>query len=87
MADPITGAVIHNAILAGDVAGKTIICALEQDDIELLSNYETRIRRLHGKPHGRALGKRTKMDGCLQNEVLQDHLPELWVTFKGYWEE
>jgi digeranylgeranylglycerophospholipid reductase len=36
MADPITGAGIHNAMLAGDVAGKTIIDALEQDDIELL---------------------------------------------------
>jgi digeranylgeranylglycerophospholipid reductase len=87
MADPITGAGIHNAILAGEVAGKTIIQALETDDIELLSNYETRIRRLLGKPLGRALGKRTKMDACSNNELLQKHLPELWVTFKGYWKE
>jgi digeranylgeranylglycerophospholipid reductase len=63
------------------------MAALEQDDIGLLSNYETRIRRLPGKPPGRALEKRTKMDACLQNEVLQEQLPELWVTFKGYWKK
>jgi hypothetical protein len=45
---------------AGAVAGKTIIDALEQDDIELLSNYEKRIRRLPGKPPGRAWGKTRK---------------------------
>jgi len=87
MADPITGAGIHNAILAGEVAGKTIIDALEKDDIELLSNYGTRIRRLLGKPLGRALEKRAKMDACSNNVLLQEHLPELWVTFKKYWEK
>ena len=87
MADPITGAGIHNAILAGEVAGKTIIDALERDDIELLSNYEMRIRRLLGMPLGRSLEKRKKMDTCSNNELLQDHLPELWVTFKKYWEK
>jgi digeranylgeranylglycerophospholipid reductase len=87
MADPITGAGIHNAILAGEVAGKTIIQALEQDDIKLLSNYESRIRRLLGKPLGRALEKRLKMDACTNNELFQEHLPELWVTFKKYWEK
>jgi digeranylgeranylglycerophospholipid reductase len=87
MADPITGAGIHNAILAGEVAGKTIIQALEQDDMELLSNYETRIRRLLGKPLGRALEKRKKMDACSNNDLLQEHLPELWVTFKKYWKK
>jgi digeranylgeranylglycerophospholipid reductase len=87
MCDPITGAGIHNAILAGEIAGKTIIQALEQDDIELLSNYETRIRRLLGKPLGRALEKRTKMDACSNNELLQEQLPELFVTFNKYWEK
>jgi len=87
MADPITGAGIHNAILAGEVAGKTIIDALEKDDIELLSNYETRIRRLLGKPLGRAFDKRKIMDACSNNDLLQEHLPELWVTFKKYWKE
>jgi digeranylgeranylglycerophospholipid reductase len=87
MADPITGAGIHNAILAAEVAGKTIIDALEQDDIGLLSNYETRIRRLLGKPLGRALQKRMKMDACSSNELLQEQLPELWVTFREYWKE
>ena len=58
MADPITGAGIHNAILAGEVAGKMIMDALEKDDIELLSNYETRIRRLHGKPAWKGAGEK-----------------------------
>lgn len=65
---------------------------MEQDDIRLLSNHETRIRRLPRKPHGMALEKRTKMDACLQNEVLQEQLPELWVILRdigkndGYYE-
>lgn len=87
MADPVTGAGIHNAILAGEVAGKTIIDVLEKDDIALLSYYETRIRRLLGKPLGRALEKRKKMDECSNNELFQELLPELWVTFKKYWEK
>jgi digeranylgeranylglycerophospholipid reductase len=87
MADPITGAGIHNAILAGEVAGKTIIQALEQDNIEFLSHYEMRIRRLLGKPLGRSLDKRKKMDACSNNELLQEKLPELWVTFKKYWKD
>jgi len=41
--------------------------ALEQDDIGLLSDYETRIRRLPGKPPGRALENRKKIDGCANN--------------------
>ncbi|CAG1004282.1 MAG: NAD(P)/FAD-dependent oxidoreductase [Candidatus Methanoperedens sp.] len=85
MADPITGAGINNAILAGELAGKTIIKALENDDITLLWEYETKIRKLLGRPLDRALEKRIKMDACYYNNLLQEHLPELWVTFKQYW--
>ncbi|MFZ3167126.1 MAG: NAD(P)/FAD-dependent oxidoreductase [Candidatus Methanoperedens sp.] len=85
MADPITGAGINNAILAGELAGKTIIKALENDDIAQLCEYETKIRKLLGRPLGRALEKRIKMDACCNNQLLQEHLPELWVTFKQYW--
>jgi digeranylgeranylglycerophospholipid reductase len=85
MADPITGAGINNAILAGELAGKTIIKALENDDITLLREYETKIRKLLGRPLDRALEKRIKMDACYNNKLLQEHLPELWVTFKQYW--
>jgi len=63
---------------AGEVAGKTILDALEHDDIELLSNYQTRIRRLPGKPPGRALEKRTKMDDCSNNEVRAGREVECW---------
>lgn len=85
MADPITGAGINNAILAGELAGKTIIKALENDDIGQLCEYETKIHKLLGRPLGRALEKRKKMDACCNNKILQEHLPELWVTFKQYW--
>lgn len=84
MADPITGAGINNAMLAGELAGRTIIKALENDDIALLSEYEIKIRKLLGRPLGRALKKRKKLDACCNNELLQEHLPELWVTFKQY---
>ncbi len=86
MADPITGAGINNAILAGNIAGETIIKALESNDISVLLEYETRIRRLLGRPLGRSVEKRKKFDACCTNELLQRHLPELWVTFKQYWE-
>lgn len=85
MADPVTGAGINNAILAGEIAGKSIIDALEKNDMTLLTNYETKIQRLLGKPLGRSLEKRKQMDMCITNELLQEHLPELWVTFEKYW--
>ncbi len=85
MADPVTGAGINNAMLAGEIAGKTIIKALEKDDLTILLEYETQIKKLLGKPLARALEKRKQMDACCNNEQLQEHLPELWVTFKKYW--
>ena len=81
MADPITGAGINNAMLSGELAGKTIIEALENDDMAQLFQYETRIKKLFGRPLGRALEKRKKMDACCNNKLLQEHLPELWMTF------
>jgi digeranylgeranylglycerophospholipid reductase len=86
MADPITGAGINNAILAGEVAGKTIVNALENDDLTLLARYERKVRRLLERPLTRSLEKRGWMDTLgTPNEVLQERLPELWVTFKEYW--
>ncbi|MCL7413395.1 MAG: NAD(P)/FAD-dependent oxidoreductase [ANME-2 cluster archaeon] len=87
MADPVTGAGINSAMLAGEVAGNVIIRALKHDDMMLLGQYETRVRRLLARPLARSLEKRNKLDEyCTQNELLQQHLPELWVTFGQYWE-
>ncbi len=86
MADPITGAGINNAVLAAEVAGRTIIDALEHNDTALLLDYETRIKRLLGKPLARALEKRKRLGEYCDNELLQKNLPELWATFKQYWE-
>ena len=88
MADPVTGAGINNAMLAAELAGRKIIKALENDDLTMLAQYETEIRRLLGKPLARSLEKRKKMDACYaSNELLQEHLPELWVTFERFWEK
>ncbi len=88
MADPVTGAGINNAMLAGEIAGKTIIKALESDDLTMLGQYETEIKRLIGRPLARSLEKRRKLDACCaSNELLQQHLPKLWVTFRQYWEK
>ncbi len=84
MADPITGAGINNAVLSGEIAGRTIIEALENDDMAMLSRYENRVKRMLGRPLARALEKRKKLDACVNNELLQEHLPELWVAFKQY---
>ncbi len=86
MADPITGAGINNAMLAGEIAGKTIINALESDDLNILAEYEPRIKRLLGRPLARALEKRKRFDASYaSNEILQRHIPELWAAFKQYW--
>lgn len=85
MADPITGAGINNAMLAGEIAGKTIVKAIEKDDPGTISEYDAKVRRLLGKPLGRALDKRKKLDTCYtSNKLLQEHLPHLWVTFRQY---
>ncbi len=86
MADPITGAGINNAVLSGEMAGKTIIGALENDDLARLSQYEQKVKKLFGRPMKRALEKRKRLDACVNNELLQERLPELWVGFKQYWE-
>ncbi len=86
MADPVTGAGINNAMLAGEMAGRTIIKALENDDLKLLMDYEKSINRLLGRPLSRSLEKRKGLEACASNEQLQEQLPELWVTFKQYWE-
>ncbi len=86
MADPVTGAGINNAMLAGELAGMAIIKALENDDLEHLANYEVRIKKLLGRPLARSLEKRKRLEACASNEQLQEQLPELWVTFKRYWE-
>lgn len=85
-ADPVTGAGINNAVLSGEIAGRTIIEVLENNDPAMLSQYERRIKRLLGKPLARALGKRKVLDACSNNEALQEHLPELWAAFRQYWE-
>ncbi|PXF56254.1 MAG: hypothetical protein C4B59_17170 [Candidatus Methanogaster sp.] len=73
-------------MLAGEIAGKTIINALENNDMTLLGQYETRTRRLLGRPLARSLVKRKKLDRyCASNELLQRHLPEVWATFEEYW--
>ncbi len=86
MADPITGAGINNAMLAGEIAGRTIIKALENDDIAVLSEYENKVKKLLGKTMGRALEKRKKLELCFDNDTLQKHLPKCWVAFRQYWE-
>ncbi len=86
MADPITGAGINNALLAGERAGKIIVKALENDDLAILSQYESKIKKLLGRPLSRSLEKRKKLECCQNNEILQQHLPELWVTFREYWD-
>ncbi|KAF5427235.1 Dehydrogenase (flavoprotein) [Candidatus Methanomarinus sp.] len=82
----IAGAGINNALLAGGIAGKTIINALENNDMSVLDQYEAGINRLLARPLMRSLEKRKTLDKyCTSNELLQKHLPELWVTFKQYW--
>ena len=51
----------------------------------LVDSNEKQIKKLLGKPLARALEKRKQMDACCNNEQLQEHLPEFWVTFKQYW--
>ncbi|MDF1557786.1 MAG: NAD(P)/FAD-dependent oxidoreductase [ANME-2 cluster archaeon] len=86
MADPVTGAGINSAMLAGEVAGNTIIAALENDDMAILREYETKVRRLLARPLDRSKGKRGKLDEYgNSNELLQKYLPDVWVTFSKYW--
>lgn len=84
MADPITGAGIGNAILAGKIAGRVISRALEKEDFSLLREYETRCRRLF-LALTRGKSKREELNTYRTNEELERNLPKLWVGFKEYW--
>jgi len=81
MADPITGAGIGNAVLAGEIAGRVISRALEKEDFSLLREYETRCRRLF-LALTRGKSKREELNTYRTNEELERNLPKLWVGFK-----
>lgn len=86
MADPITGAGIGNAILAGEIAGKVISKALEKEDFSLLREYEKGCKRLFQRIFTRGTMKREELNTYRTNEELEKNLPRLWAAFKEYWE-
>jgi digeranylgeranylglycerophospholipid reductase len=88
MTDPISGAGLNTALLAGETCGATIIQALEEENQSLaqsLTSYENKCRRLLARSHQRALHKRHQFENLKNNEELQRHLPCLWVGFEKYW--
>lgn len=85
MVDPITGAGISYAILTGEIAGKVISDALKKKDLSLLSQYETKWKKLLERTFTRSLKKRKFANTIYtSNEKLEVYLPRVWVTFKDY---
>jgi digeranylgeranylglycerophospholipid reductase len=85
MADPITGAGIGYSMLAGKLAARAIVKAIEKDDLSLLRRYELGFRRIMGSHYEKSSSKRELMDSLTDNNSLERNLPMVWVTFKEYW--
>jgi len=86
---PITGAGILNAVVGGEIAGRTAAEAIAREDLHHLESYETEWRETFGK---------SLSYGALKRDFLQENwnksgvnfeglIRKTWVGFKEYYRE
>ncbi|MEO0141910.1 MAG: NAD(P)/FAD-dependent oxidoreductase [candidate division WOR-3 bacterium] len=80
---PITGAGIAPAIVCGKFAARSIIKALQKNDLNLLFMYEKEWKDFYLKELNRATQKRKKMEENWHR--LEEILKECWVSFPEYY--
>lgn len=81
---PITGGGIAPAIVCGKIAGKVANDAIDENNLDLLKNYDVQYRKIYGKEMARAVNKR---DWMIKNwDTLTDNIPYIWPTFMEYYD-
>ncbi|MEO0137691.1 MAG: NAD(P)/FAD-dependent oxidoreductase [candidate division WOR-3 bacterium] len=80
---PITGAGIPQAVVCGKSAGRAIIKALKNNNLDYLISYEDEWRQRYFAELNRALQKRKKMEE--EWDRLHELLKVCWVSFPEYY--
>ncbi len=81
---PITGAGIPQAVLSGELAGRTAATALKTDSKESLTDYEANIRATYDGVINHALSKRSFMTQHWHDQDFEITCEQTWIGFKGY---
>jgi geranylgeranyl reductase family protein len=81
---PITGAGIPQAVLSGDLAGKTIGAALKTGDLAHLKRYEDEVRDRYSGVLAHALAKRELMMTGWHEADFVEASRHWWIGFKEY---
>jgi geranylgeranyl reductase family protein len=86
-AHPITGGGILNAVIAGQIAGRIAVEAVERGDLRYLENYEIEWREILGKTLAYGALKREFLEETWNKPGIdfQDLIRKTWVGFKEYY--
>jgi len=84
---PITGAGILSALQSGEFASNAVIKALEEDNLELLSEFEQECRNLFFGYLTRAVNARKSLHESWDKEELSSALKKAWIAFPEYYKE
>jgi geranylgeranyl reductase family protein len=80
---PITGAGIFSAVTCGRLAGKWAARAVQQDNPDLLKEYDAEWRDFFGESLGRAYQRRRQMEN--QWDRFDQVIKQCWVAFREYY--
>jgi flavin-dependent dehydrogenase len=88
-AHPITGAGIFNAVVAGELAGRTAAEAIVKEDLGLLNNYAKEWQEVIGKSLSYGSLKRDLLEKNWNrpNIDFEELIRKTWVGFKEYYED
>jgi geranylgeranyl reductase family protein len=88
-AHPITGAGILNAVIAGELAGKTAGEAIVKEDLGLLNNYEREWQEAIGNSLSYGAFKRRFLEEHWDKPGVdfEELVRKTWVGFKEYYED
>jgi len=88
-AHPITGAGILNAVIGGEIAGRTAAEAVAKGDLRYLEDYEMEWRETFGKTLSYGIFKREYLEKNWNKSDLnfEDLIQKTWVGFKEYYED
>jgi len=82
---PITGGGISPAVICGKIAGRIAVHAVQEEKIELLTEYENEWKNIFGKELERAKDKRRLLESNWNK--LDTIIKKCWTSFREYYYE
>jgi len=83
----ITGAGVPFALLCGQLAGKYVVKAIQEEDLEILKEYEDECIESFGDSFMHAVQKRKFFESCWYNPQhdFNEIVKKIWVVFEDYY--